>query len=103
MAPLEPWEKVLVDIEAYSEDVHSNFSCSECHAGQQSGDKETAHTDLISYPSEDPELCGRCHTDVKATFPDSLHASQRGYWTATALPSMGCSRASHYARIRQRT
>jgi len=81
VAPLEPWEKALVDYEAYSEDVHSNFACSQCHAGQQSEDKETVHTDLISYPSEDPELCGKCHTDVKATFSDSLHASQEGYWT----------------------
>lgn len=78
---MEPWEKVLVDLDAYSEDAHSRFACVDCHGGTQSEDKETAHTDLVAYPSADPELCGKCHTDITSTFADSLHSTQRGYWT----------------------
>ena len=38
--------------------------------------------DLISRPSEEPgTACGSCHAEVSEVYPDSLHASQAGYWT----------------------
>ena len=83
MAPLEPWEKVLVDAEIFPTTIHGAISCIECHQGIQDPDKEIAHTDLIAAPSEDSErVCGKCHPAMAISFPESLHASQRGYWTA---------------------
>ena len=55
MAPLEPWEKVLVDVEAYAEDEHSKLACTNCHGGEPAPDKETAHTDIVRDPSS--EIC----------------------------------------------
>ena len=82
MAPLEPWEKVLIDLEKYPSTVHGQIACADCHGGAQASDKETAHTDLIANPSEGPgSPCGECHPDMAVAFPNSLHATQRGYWT----------------------
>ena len=83
MAPLEPWEKVLVDGEVFPTTIHGAISCIECHNGVQDSDKEIAHTDLIATPSVDNQrVCSECHPAVTMTFDDSLHASQAGYWTA---------------------
>ncbi len=83
MAPLEPWEKVLVDGEVFPTTIHGAISCIECHNGIQDPDKEIAHTDLIATPSTDNErVCSKCHPAVTMTYDDSLHAAQTGYWTA---------------------
>ena len=82
MAPLEPWEKVLVDDETYMETIHGTISCTTCHAGENDSDKAVAHTGMISRPSEEPgTACGSCHAEVSEVYPESLHASQAGYWT----------------------
>lgn len=79
MAPLEPWEKVLVSA-SFLESTHGQFTCVQCHGGTQSPDKDTAHTDLIANPYTDSVgRCDRCHEEIMATFPDSLHASLSGY------------------------
>ncbi|MDX1435794.1 MAG: hypothetical protein R3335_03215 [Anaerolineales bacterium] len=83
MAPLEPWEKVLIDPEAFLATEHGQLACIECHGGAQSEDKTTAHTDLVARPSRDPgQVCGDCHTDVTAAFADTRHNTLAGYWTA---------------------
>ncbi|MCP5100246.1 MAG: hypothetical protein GY943_32235 [Chloroflexi bacterium] len=80
MAPLEPWEKVIVDDGMYSEDVHSEVACTDCHGGVQSADKHEAHTDLINNPSNNPEAsCAECHPDVVAMNDYSLHTNLSGY------------------------
>jgi len=82
VAPLEPWEKVLVDSDAFSETVHGHVACTDCHNGVQDPNKDRAHENLIAIPSEDSErACGECHPNVTAVFPLSLHVSQEGYWT----------------------
>lgn len=82
MTPLESWEKVLINEEAFLDTVHGKITCQECHQGQQSPDKETAHTDLIPYPSDDPAaFCGECHPNLVSAAENSLHASLDGYWT----------------------
>jgi thiosulfate/3-mercaptopyruvate sulfurtransferase len=63
--------------------------CTACHAGQQAADKETAHTDMIAKPSENPENCSLCHAEIAGDYPESLHASQQGYWTS--LEARGAS------------
>jgi len=82
VAPLEPWEKVLVAGDTYPQSVHGHISCIECHGGEQSPDKDVAHTNLVANPSNDPEAtCGDCHPDVVAMNDDSLHINLEGYWT----------------------
>lgn len=89
MAPLEPWEKVLVSADEFPQSAHGKLECVVCHGGQQSADKDTAHAGLIPGPSEDPQAaCGACHPDVVAVFPESLHATQQGYWTVIEARSV---------------
>lgn len=89
MAPLEPWEKVLVDAEKFNETIHGHIACTQCHGGVQSADKETAHTDLIARPSDgSPNACNQCHANITETYQDSLHATLKGYWTVLETRSI---------------
>jgi Cytochrome c7 and related cytochrome c len=82
VAPLEPWEKVLVNAETYPATVHGQIPCISCHNGIQDADKEIAHTGLVDNPSFSPEgVCGECHPDVVAHNELSLHTNLAGYWT----------------------
>ncbi len=88
MAPLESWEKVLVNYETFSQTRHGEQTCTDCHNGVQSADKETAHAGLIASPSEDPvKYCGDCHEEQTATYPFALHSTQEGYWTSLNVRS----------------
>jgi len=83
VAPLEPWEKVLVDSDEYLKTRHGEVSCTTCHGGEQVAEKDAAHDGMVARPSIDPKgVCDMCHPDISAVFPNSLHASQQGYWTA---------------------
>lgn len=81
MAPMEPWERVWIDAETYSQDVHSYINCTECHGGQAVDDVETAHTGLVTEVVNSPEVCGRCHLDNGIPAFNSLHNTLRGYDT----------------------
>lgn len=82
MAPLEPWEKVLVDGASYPSTVHGTIACTDCHGGEQAADKETAHNGLLANPSADPETyCGDCHPNTVTMAQNSLHSTLAGYWT----------------------
>ncbi len=81
MAPLEPWEKVLVDFVAFAQTDHGEMSCEECHNGVDAADKETAHEGMIARPSQDTAVCQDCHETESAAHATSLHATQEGYWT----------------------
>ena len=90
MAPLEPWEKVLVDGEAFLPDVHGQIPCEECHGGVQAADKESAHDGLLARPSDQSEsVCGQCHPDVTVHAENSLHNNLQGYWTVLDARSGG--------------
>ena len=81
MAPLEPWEKVLVNAD-FINSIHGRAGCIACHGGRQSPDKDTAHSGLIADPSQDAgRICGACHGEIVDGFPTSLHASLQGYRT----------------------
>ncbi|MCB2179843.1 hypothetical protein KQH54_01830 [bacterium] len=83
MAPLEPWEKVLVSSDEFTETVHGQLPCTACHSGHQSGVKEEAHEGLVTRPSEDYNVyCGPCHAEITDNYSDSLHLTQAGYWDA---------------------
>jgi hypothetical protein len=89
VAPLEPWEKVLVNGEKFPQSLHGKIACVDCHGGQQTPDKDTAHTDLVANPSADPTAtCGKCHANLTSVFTNSLHATQQGYWTALETRSV---------------
>ena len=82
MAPLEPWEKVLIDSETFPDTVHGIISCTDCHAGRDTGEKEVAHEGLIHDPSANPDhVCGICHEELAAMSEQNLHANLQGYWT----------------------
>lgn len=83
MAPLEPWEKVLVD-SSFFETEHGQAACTVCHAGDSSAsDKDLAHANMIATPDTDPErTCGNCHNEIVATNADNLHVNQKGYFQA---------------------
>lgn len=82
MAPLEPWEKVLVNAEIFPDTVHGQIACTTCHGGQSVPDKEAAHEGLVADPSRDAEAtCGECHPNVLAMNEHSLHNNMAGYWT----------------------
>jgi len=80
VAPLEPWEKVLVSL-GFMDTVHGSASCIDCHGGQQDPDKETAHTGMVADPSADSKACAGCHAEQAETAATSLHTTLAGYWT----------------------
>lgn len=94
MAPLEPWQKVLVNRDDFLADPHGQLACTMCHAGDiTSSDKETAHTGLIIDPSAPPEqVCDDCHYDT-AKAGTGLHSTLQGYWTV--LETRGGSKPEH--------
>lgn len=86
---MEPWEKVLVDAEKFSETIHGHIACTQCHGGVQSADKETAHSELVARPSDgSPNACSKCHANLTETYKDSLHATLKGYWTVLETRSI---------------
>ena len=86
LAEMEPWEKVLVNLPAFNGDVHSAASCTFCHGGVQSVDKETAHQGVIARPSDgENPVCSTCHvhTEMSQVFTSSsLHSTLNGFLTA---------------------
>lgn len=90
MALLEPWEKVLVDAEAFPQTDHGEIACVDCHGGiNSSEDKEEAHTDLVARPSSgDAPVCVECHEEQAISHSGSLHATQEGYWTGIYSPTI---------------
>jgi hypothetical protein len=82
VAPLEPWEKVLVNAEKFPLTVHGHILCTDCHGGVQSVEKDLAHQNLVARPSDgNPNACSECHTDVSTSYANALHRTQQGYWT----------------------
>ena len=100
MAPLEPWEKVLIDAEAFLPTVHGKISCLYCHNGVQDPDKDIAHNGLVARPSDPISgngTCETCHKDEAASFATSLHATQAGYWTQMEARGVDNSLESYHA------
>ncbi len=95
MPPLEAWEKVLIDAEAYQSDIHAFINCTACHGGQAVGNM-TAHDGLIADPSADPETgCASCHPNIVPSAEQSLHFTLEGYDTAVYARSS----PDHYATL----
>ena len=82
MTPMEPWERVWIDAEAFGQDIHSYINCTDCHGGEAVDDFELAHEGQVERVVTNPEVCGRCHVDVGPAQYDSLHNTLAGYDTA---------------------
>jgi thiosulfate/3-mercaptopyruvate sulfurtransferase len=80
---LEVWQKVLVDPEFLSDDVHSKPGCIACHGGTPGViDKAQAHTGLYPKASANAERsCGGCHVGIVEQARTSMHRLQPGYLT----------------------
>ncbi len=82
MAPLEPWEKVLVSVVEFAQTEHGELSCKDCHDGTGSPEKDAAHEGLVARPSDgDASNCALCHKEQTSLIANNLHMSQQGYWT----------------------
>jgi len=82
VAPLEPWARVFVK-ESFLETNHGKIECVECHKGDEEAfdDKAAAHEGLVAYPSEEADTyCASCHQEEVASFENSLHKTQEGYY-----------------------
>ncbi len=87
MAPLEPWEKVLVSAD-FLKSSHGKFTCIDCHGGVQAESKDKAHAGLVSDPSKSQKAaCATCHANQAAGFEQSLHVTLNGYQTVLAARS----------------
>jgi hypothetical protein len=87
VAPLEAWEKVLVDGEHFPGTVHGEVGCIECHGGENDPDKFVAHTDMLDNPSDDPyTACGDCHPDVLTHHEVNLHSNLNGLLDCARSP-----------------
>ncbi len=83
MAPLEPYEKVYVDVDFLDEDPHGEIGCTTCHGGDATDPNwQTAHAHVVRDPSfEKPkEACGSCHEDIASVAGKSLHYTLEPYW-----------------------
>ena len=82
MAPLEPWEKVLVKPDFFN-GVHGKIACVGCHKGnQEATNKDSAHVGLVADPTEDAQTyCAGCHATIVEHFQKSVHFNQNGYFT----------------------
>ena len=98
---MEPWEKVLVNQPVYFSDVHSSASCTFCHGGVQSSDKQTAHQGIIARPSDgENPVCSTCHvhTETSRVFTStSLHSTLNGFGTALEARSDPADTQNHAA------
>ena len=82
MAPLEPYEKVLVDEEFLDEDPHGEIACETCHGGNPKATKrEDAHQGLIPDPSfpDATKACGECHEEIVEVAKSSPHVTLSGF------------------------
>jgi hypothetical protein len=82
LAPLEPYERVLIDDAFLEEDPHGEIACEKCHGGNpRASTMEVAHKGLISDPSyPDPsKTCGECHEKIVAKNKTNLHVSLNSY------------------------
>ena len=82
LPPLEPYQKVLVDGLYFPTTVHGLIGCVGCHGGQQSPEKDVAHTGLRVNPSAvDGGVCSQCHPHITTAAKTSLHNNLAGYTT----------------------
>ena len=69
----------VVDASLIESDPHLSQGCVACHQGDESAqDRAKAHVGLVKRPSDDPTLCGLCHSDIAENYSRSLHFTNAG-------------------------
>ena len=68
----------LVDAELLKKDPHFQMGCKFCHQGNDEGSWDTAHKGLVKRPSDNLEICGRCHKEAADKYAKSLHYTTAG-------------------------
>jgi hypothetical protein len=69
----------LVDTALLEKDIHFRMGCKFCHQGNDTVmSREKAHQGLVKRPSDNLEICGRCHKNVSGTYAKSLHYTTAG-------------------------
>ncbi len=99
MAPLEPYEKVLVDEDFLEDDPHGEIACVDCHGGNpEASSFEEAHKGVVKDPSwPDPvKTCGECHEKIAGVGGSSLH------FTLASFRSVVGARLSDDPRVRKK-
>lgn len=83
MAPLEAWEKVCIDCEAFMDTTHGSIPCTDCHGGDpSSSEKDAAHAGVTRDPSVSADqTCAECHAEIVEDASHALHASLEGMET----------------------
>ncbi len=75
----ERYKGFLVDAELLKNDPHLRMGCKFCHQGNDAGGgREAAHTGLVKRPSDNPQICGRCHKQIAGAYEKSLHYTTAG-------------------------
>jgi len=77
---LEPWEKVRVK-DDFLNTPHGRIECVACHHGEPTvQDKAGAHVNLVSVPSDSPQVyCRPCHQKQVVNHENSLHSQLTGF------------------------
>jgi len=82
VAPLEPWEKVLIKLSVFesTDDPHlKDMKCVDCHGGDSNypNNMEMAHKGFVADPSEfdasGNNSCIECHSATTNSYKNSLH------------------------------
>lgn len=97
MAPLDPWEKVFINLignQASFSDIdpaHAIIGCVNCHGGTEPAKFEEAHdSTFIKDPSKYPEeFCSPCHETIVNTNMNSMHTKAWGEMTTIAQRQLG--------------
>ncbi|MCK5330568.1 MAG: hypothetical protein KAK01_04100 [Candidatus Marinimicrobia bacterium] len=97
MTPLEPWQKVFIELRSKQKSyadidpVHALVGCVNCHGGTEPADFEQAHdSTLVHDPSANPEQnCNPCHSQIVETNKNSMHTMAWGERTAIAQRELG--------------
>jgi hypothetical protein len=82
LAPLEPYERVLLDNAFREKDPHGEIACEKCHGGNpKASTMNDAHTGLVADPTyPDPsKACGACHEKIVARNKTNVHVSLNPY------------------------
>jgi hypothetical protein len=82
VAPVESYEKVLIDDAFLEEDPHGEIACENCHGGKpKASTMKAAHKGLVADPTypNPSKACGECHEEIVATNKTNLHVSLNSY------------------------
>ena len=86
----------LVDSAVLKQDPHFMMGCNFCHQGDADGQtREAAHKGLVKRPSDNLEVCGRCHKETADKYSKSLHYTTAGLKNGVR-PRFSAAEAKHF-------